>query len=192
MPVPALSLLGFMDQQLAFNYLRNLCLCPDTSDAALRKMWLDAQKRIGRTRARAGQPDIKDIPPGHEPYLAGVQNNPRFGDTVGPFRWSLKLVEIAPLLAYQFHVETNRGASVHAAGLTKPSVEAMLPLCLPHNAAACSYVPLPQGNSREGSLLLRSPDLNFRVLGAGPLGSDATRMVAFMGIACGESSPSCT
>lgn len=43
MPVPGLSLVGFMEEQAAIAYLRNRCIPPDPTDAALVAVWNTAK-----------------------------------------------------------------------------------------------------------------------------------------------------
>jgi hypothetical protein len=134
MPSNGLSLVGFMDEQKAFEHLRVACVPADPSDAALRAVWQAATARLGAPTANAGNPDIQPIPPTSaayvgafvaDPWVSGALNNYPPGTKI-----EISLVEIDPLLAYQFTVDVER--SIHHCGkLGKPSVDELLPICLP-------------------------------------------------------------
>src|SRR5438046_2369198 len=109
MAVPGLSLVSFMDEAAAIRYLRERCVTADPSEAALRNAYHNANGRFGGPARNPGQPEIVEIPDEHAAYLTGVATmNPRFATTIAGMESSFKLVEIAPLLAYQFHVATDR------------------------------------------------------------------------------------
>src|SRR5690349_20827652 len=106
MPVSVVSLMGFMDLEGAINYLQGSTI-PDKSEAACRHLWTGARGKLGQALKGAGRPDIQPLPPGYEQYVQGVMGNPRFLSTVDGLKWSVSLVEIDPLLAFQHHVETE-------------------------------------------------------------------------------------
>lgn len=207
MPVPALSLLGFMDEQMAILYQRNVCVASNVNDGYLRNQWVTAQTKLGAPMPRAGLPEIQEIPAEHHAYLERVKQNPRFqftitksrvGDSVVEFPWSFKLVEIDPLLAFQIHVETDRAdelcGSLSAPGGAQtgkkparrpPALQAMLPICLPEKLEEAKYAISQESNG----FVVKTRSTNLRVLFAGPLGVDAAAQMNIAGIAFGVSSP---
>lgn len=184
MPVPGLALVGFMNEQTARSFLVDSCAPPDASDAALLQCWNDAKAKIGASFARPGQPSRHPIPVGHEAYLDGVKLNPRFDLTVLNVRWEFKLVEIEPLLAFQFHVETDKAAAICANVSNPPTLEEMLKICLPHNVQDSPLQVLPLANG----LLILSPDPNVVPLG-GATNVDTTTQMRLAGAVVGENSP---
>jgi hypothetical protein len=97
-----------MDEQDAIEYLRTQCRFNDNSDDALRKHWQAARAKLGVPTPKAGKPGILDIPQKHSSYLDGVRRNPRYGITVGNMVPAFKQVELAPIIAFQFHVHTEK------------------------------------------------------------------------------------
>lgn len=134
MPTPGLSLVGFMtDQQQAINHLRIQCVAADASDAALIAEWNAAKAKLGPPMRRAGVPYVTAIPKADEPYITQLMQQAwvqeafkMFGLTNAEF----KMVEIDPLLAYQFIVDADRSKH-HCGGLNQPSIADLLPICLP-------------------------------------------------------------
>ena len=113
MPLQGLSLLGFMNEQLAIHYLTNVCICPDTSQDVLLQHWREAQARVGPPVERAGHPEIRDLPAEIEQRLREMLQHPRHQPRIGSLMISgisFKSVELAPLLAFQFHVATDHSS----------------------------------------------------------------------------------
>ena len=105
MPLKANSLIGFVrDERQALSYLGQTCVPADPSEKALRRQWLDAQSRLGQPLPNAGNPKIEPVPKDCEPYLNGLKARADFKDFFKGKTWSFCLVEIAPLLAFQFQV----------------------------------------------------------------------------------------
>jgi len=130
MPTAGISLVGFMPREQAILHLKTACIAPDPSDHALEAEWLEARKRLGAPTERAGDPEILDLPPEAAAHMASmVQGWPNHfqGPTVPDF----KMVEIAPLLAYQFVIDGPR--SGHHCGIfgSPPSIGDLLKVCLP-------------------------------------------------------------
>ncbi len=182
--VPGMSMFGFLSEPDGVQYLQSVCILADGDDPV--KLWRNASKQLGDPIANAGFPDILDIPVEFGTYLEGVQTNPRFQDTVGGLNWSFKLVEIDPLLAFQFHVFTERVESLCAAiGPEGPGrLPALLEVCLPHTVEAIPTRMTAQPNG----ILVESQSPNVRMLGAGVFGEDPSQRVA-AGIWIGVASP---
>jgi hypothetical protein len=68
MPRAGLSLLGFMDQDDALNYLRSWCVPVDDSDIALIAEWHAARAARGNPTPNAGNPDMQPLSTAH-PYV---------------------------------------------------------------------------------------------------------------------------
>lgn len=157
MPTPGLALVGFMDQPQAINYLRTYTVQPDPSDAALTTIWAAARANLGAPVARAGMPDIQPIPP---PDLAVLMNTPYLAGALATFPGSsFAMVEIAPLLAYQFSVWVDR-SNHHCNGLSPKSPFAEIAgVCLP-SAPVHDVV---QQYLQPQAALLKSRSLNMRM-----------------------------
>jgi hypothetical protein len=178
MPTPGLSLVGFMDQTQAINHLRTACVPADNSDAALISEWNAAQAKRGPSIANAGNPDIQPLPNAHphvQQLTAALQ--PILGTA-----WlgaTLSLVEIDPLLAYQFTVDKPRAAHHCAALVRPPTLDELLQICLPLTPQS-EALEIAQGAQ---SVLLKARTLNLQVFAQGMIN------VAFMGIQFGMASP---
>ena len=181
MATNGLSLVGFMDQQPAINHLRNACIPTDSSDAALTAVWNHAKSKLGPAIANAGKPDIQPIPAAHQPYLHQLMSSAWAQQVFqGPLaNPSFQMVEVDPLLAYQFTVDLVRSGH-HCASLTKPpSLPELLQICLPHN-------PIPEQFESwhtSQSAILKSKGTNLVPLGSGIFNA------AFMGISFGPALP---
>lgn len=171
MSVPALSLLGFMEQQQAFAYLQARCDLEPASGARLYERWHDARGRLGAPVLEAGRPDIHDLPEQFQTYLDEVQSTARFGEAVRGAPWSFKLVEVAPLLSFQFHVELPRIEWLADRAAQEAPLDAALRLCLPLTSE-----PLPCAVQRQGDQLWIRGDRNLRLLGATVVHEDATQL----------------
>src|SRR5262245_42135007 len=120
MPLPGVSLFGFMDQQLALDYLTVACVPASLSPPALLHEWSTAKLNLGPPIPNAGHPNISNIPTAHDPYLQQLRTAPWLAELFQPGSgWELRLVEIVPLLAYQVHVDASN-ATRHVAGLSQP------------------------------------------------------------------------
>lgn len=132
MPIPGLSLVGFLDQAQALGHFRNDCIVANASDVALIQEWQTARAQLGQPIANAGYPNITPIPQADAAHIVQLS-----APTSWAYMWlqnlgahTFQLVEIDPLLAYQFTVDTARSAH-HCQGLNNPTVAQMLPVCLP-------------------------------------------------------------
>lgn len=162
-----LSLVGFLDEQMGVTHLRRDCIPPDPTEGALRTAWQQAKERLGTPIPQPGNPRIEPIPDVHAPYMLNLTQLPWVttalnGDLSGA---SFKLVEIDPLLAFQFTVDSHRKAH-HCNGIaTPPTLEQLLPICLP-----LAITPEPLQISALGqSIMVRSRSANFRVIRQGAL-----------------------
>lgn len=185
MAASGLSLLGFMDADSAVAYLSSSCIVPDGGHPALVRIWQEAKARLGSPVSKAGRPRLEDIAGAYKPTLRRVTHNPRFDETVGDLKWSWKLVEIDPLLAFQFHVDIERAASLCVSLGGARTVRAMLPICLPETLGE---PPPPRISAQENAIYISASSLNWRKLQAGNLGRDNNQRFV-TGMAWGVGSP---
>jgi len=125
----------------------------------------------------AGNPTISDIPAAHSGHIQSLLTGPWQG-SIGP-DWQFKMVEIAPLLAFQFAVLSDK-TDAHCNGFDQPpTIQQLLDTCLPLVPAneSLSFTQLPQ------SMLIRGRNLNLRTVQTGMLGPNA------LGLAFGFSVP---
>jgi hypothetical protein len=186
MPTPGLSLVGFMDETQGIKHLRTDCIPPDPTDPAIRGEWQAAQARLGAPIAGAGLPLIDSIPPSHAAYILQVTQLPWVApalaaDLAGA---TFQMVEIDPLLAFQFTVDTDRGAH-HCNGIgNPPTLDQMLEICLP---LAIKPEPL-QTQKQAQSFMVRCRSANFRMVRCGEL-NDQTGNIVGAGVLLGNALP---
>lgn len=182
MPVPGLSLLGFMEQQEALSYMQARCIFPDMSQPALLQHWCQATARRGQAVSSPENATVEDLDPSYTAHTQLVMANPRYLPTVAGCAASFKTVEIAPLLAFQFDVEDDRIDLDPAIDPT--DMAQLLPICLPTTLANINF--------RSGDLphgfWVKSRDLNLRLLGRGNA-QDLASQSLMIGMAFGAGSP---
>jgi hypothetical protein len=181
MPTLGTSLVGFMEQQEAVNYLKNQCVpLLGADDASLIGDWQTAREKLGVPIANAGYPDIQQIPSSQAAYMADLVLQPWVANALIEFPGSeFRLVEIEPLLAFQFAIDSIRSQH-HCAPFSKPpSLEELLMACLP-NSPTSDPVRVVQG---EQSMLITSRSLNLRSLAQGFMNG------AFLGMHVGLALP---
>lgn len=177
MPTPGLSLVGFMDQPNALNHLRRSCVpLPNAADADLIAVWQAAAAKLGTPIANCGTPEIKDAPASHHPYIDAltqlpwvVQSYPGQNFT----RDHVKLIEVDPLLAFQFTVDLARSAH-HCGQLTgPPTIDQLFACCLPMSQPSENYDYQLQGQSA----IIKSRSLNLRVQVHGIIGGNIAGLI---------------
>lgn len=169
MATPGLSLVGFMhNQQQAVSHLKIPCVPnpPNKSDTALAADWVAAQARLGAPFANAGQPSLQAIPitDPHIQQLLAVSWAPSIHALLAQGA-TFQMVEIDPLLAFQFTVDTARAAN-HCGTLSHPpgrqeALNVGLPLILSIDQIHASQ----QGQS----VILKSRSLNLGLAAQGPM-----------------------
>jgi hypothetical protein len=95
------------------------------------------------------------------------------------------MVEIAPLLAFQFHVDTERSAVLCADLPHPPQLSDTLPICQPVDIEERHV----QTTHLTHGTLIRDSSLNLRVLGAGPVGADPAKKILYVGVGAGVGGP---
>lgn len=145
--------------------------------------WTKANEALGRPMARLGKPEIKEIPEEKQPYIDELMAQPwlkkELDDTlVGA---SFKLVEIDPLLAMQFAVDTDRSSTLTSQLPANPSIDALLKTCLPHTRAEENLAFLR--SNHKHSMMVISRNLSLHVKNEGAIATEtATGTCLHIGI----------
>ncbi len=183
MPTSGLSLVGFMEQQQATAHLESACIPVNPDPTALATEWLAAKSKLGLPIQNAGNPEIHPIDPKHAAHITTILNQPIFqvgGALVGTL---CMMVEIEPLLAFQFSVDMNR-SDHHCSSISNPPSDIeLLHLCLPLVTQNEDIRTTPGQNS----LILRARSLNVRSFNVGMF--NPPNMGHFIGIQFGVSLP---
>jgi hypothetical protein len=165
MPSAGLSLVGFMDQQQALRHLKSACIPKDSSDESLISEWQSARARLGAPLANAGKPRIEPLPESYHNYIQQLIDEPWAAPAfAGPLQGAgFALVEIEPLIAFQFSVDRQRAAH-HCQRLGRPpTVDELLPICLPRSASIEDYTAFPG----PSSMMIKARSLNLRIAAQG-------------------------
>ncbi len=166
MPTPGLSLVGFMEQVHAIKYMQANCVMPNPSDAALIAEWMTATANLGQPFTDAGRPDIQPIPPTSEcqTYIQQLQQQPWVQDFLRTYpTGTFQVVEIDPLLAFQFHISLEHSDGRCDALSLGPGIGELMPICLPQMPPQTSI--RTSGNGQ--SLLVAADSLNVRMVAQG-------------------------
>jgi hypothetical protein len=138
MPTRCLSLFGFLDEPEAINYLRRArpAANPPLDDAALKAEWSAARATLGSPPKNFGVPAIQPLAGNAAAYVAALRQQQWVIDALNAPIYAnatFNLVEIDPLLTYQFQVIIER-SEFHCQQLSQPPTEdELLSLCLPNN-----------------------------------------------------------
>lgn len=154
MPISGLSLVGFLTEKQALNYFQTACYFSGTVD--LSAEYDRAAKRIVSAE-RPGRPVMKDIPQQFQERLEEVTRHPRFQLTVNNHPYAFKLVEIAPLLAFQQHVKSPQPVKKG----TQTALDALINECLPREQPDAVTIKVVSPRS----MTFVAPDFNFKILG---------------------------
>jgi hypothetical protein len=183
MPVPGLSLVGFMDQAAAHAHFINQCVCASNAPADLDAEWNAAKAKLGPASPNVGHPDIQPIPAANVAHINQLQNGAWVGHLFaagGALHGAqFALVEIDPLLAFQFTIGDGRSRHHGATLPWCPSVDMLLPVCLPLAPQTENFHTFNSPNS----ILLKARSLNVVNFGGGVFNA------AFMGIQFGVTLP---
>ena len=161
MPTAGLSLLGFMDRSQALGHLRTICIPRDTSDAALTAQWEAARAKRGGPVPNAGRPRLQPIPETLREHLARLVREPWVAPAfAGPLRGvEFALVEIDPLIAFQFTIDKERAGFYRQKLGDNPGAAELMPICLPATAAVEDYTAIPGASS----IVIKGRSLNLRI-----------------------------
>src|ERR1700733_6449189 len=123
MPTSGLSLVGFMsDRDQAISHLRKTCVPnPVTkTDSALEADWTNARNQLGAPISNAGHPTMSQIP-ATDLHIQRLLLSP-WGTHLRSYLsegGTFQMIELAPLLAFQISVDTDRSAQ-HRAHMSGP------------------------------------------------------------------------
>jgi hypothetical protein len=162
-PTNGLSLVGFVrDRQVALSHLKSACIPGRKDEAQLAEDWEDARRRLGAPMSNAGSPVIRDLPESYQTYV----QQPAISEALRAFagvNFAFKIVEIAPLLAWQILIDSDHAAT-HCAKLSSPpTFDELLTLCLPIEPQRDNPLTFPSDNS----FLLKSRSLNMQIRNKG-------------------------
>jgi hypothetical protein len=163
MPSAGLSLVGFMDRDQAISHLREACIPPDPSDQALEAEWMAARAKLGAQIDRAGTPEILDLPIEAQTHMNSVAAGwPAF---FAQGNAEFKLVEIAPLLAFQFTVDGQRSGHHCGPFSSPPTLDELLNCCIP----IANVEEQLHSQQQPQSIVVKAKSLNVRLLAQGML-----------------------
>jgi hypothetical protein len=177
MPSPGKSLVGFMDQAQALEHLKTACVPPaNATDASLLSEWQTAKGKLGQPIANAGNPNIQPIPPGHALYVGALFQLPWVTTAFqgqGVTAANVQYVEIDPLLAFQFIVDTTRSDHHCGALATPPTTDELFNTCLP-TAQPTENI---NWQVQDRSAVIKSRSLNLRMLQWGMFNNTAAGII---------------
>jgi hypothetical protein len=159
-----LSLVGFMTELDAVGYCRNVCHFEDLSDAALRHEWSVAKSRIGGPMGKMGRPEVLDLPSEMTPHMDLLMREAWFQHKLQDSLKGaeFKLIEIDPLLAMQFAINTDRSEHLGVSYTKSRSVQELLDLCLPLTQPN-HEVEIHKDQKASGSLMLMTKNLSLGI-----------------------------
>jgi hypothetical protein len=169
MPTRGLSLVGFMrDPAQAINHLKISCVPTPVgkSDAAFLADWTAAQAQLGAPVVNAGRPQSQLIPL-TDPHVQAVLNVPWAAALHAMLAQgaTFQMVEIDPLLAFQFTIDEERAAT-HCVALSQPPTrDELMALGLPLTLSNDQIHASQQGQS----VILKSRSLNLIINSQGPM-----------------------
>jgi hypothetical protein len=172
MATDGLSLVGFMsDPNQALLHLKTACV-PEQgkSDADLLADWNTARSTLGHVNPRAGVPNLQPIPM-NDPYIQQLMQAPwatGFGPLIAQGA-SFQMVELDPLLAFQFAVDTSRSASHCSPYASTATQDQLLAVCLPQTLSNDPIHVTGQGLPGLQSLIIKSRSLNLQIVAQGNL-----------------------
>lgn len=186
MPLKGMTIVGLLEERRAIDLMQQHYVFPDLSPTSLSQEWAAARAQIGAPIPNAGYPQILDLPKDCRRAAEKAMANPRFKSMTEGQRWSFQLVEIAPLLAAQYHIVLDGSERHCGRGGAIPSVRDMVPICLPNRTEPASF----DHAFHPHGVTIRSSELNFSMLEAGLFGADHhDRSVTRAGLVLGTRVP---
>ncbi len=166
MPTSGLTLIGFFEKQdQVLQFMKTTCIPGSKTDSELLMEWIDAKPKLGSPIDRAGKPEILPIPVDLEDHIKTLVLLPQIANLFenGLAGSEFKMVEIDPLLSFQFSVDIDR-SSQHCHGFSNPpSNEELADVCLP-------LTPQPENvqiSQTSQSVIIKSRGLNLNVFAQG-------------------------
>ena len=178
-------LLGFMDEQEAFDILKGRCIFEETSDEDLRNIWRDSKAAVDALPNPDLKPEIVEIDSKFREHLDAVSKKPLFSEVTRQGKWRLKSVEIDKLVCFQKHVDTDYSEDVveeRDLGNAGELIEFCLPLKPRKRMIARTFDPEQQVHT------LFSPNVDLRILGS-TQGEDPVTKRKLFGFAVGWGVP---
>ena len=163
MPVDAVSLYGFMAESEAVHYLEDACILERGADPS--QLWSDARAKLGRATPRAGLPEIRPISTNYKARLDALRAEPWFQQFFDASAGEFALVEIAPLIAFQFQIMVEHSDAQCGSLGEPPDMSDMLDLCMPRDRNA----PDLRLQEQPGAFVVTSADLNVSAKEALPI-----------------------
>ena len=158
MPTDGLSLVGFMDRQQAIQHLTTACVPENSEPENLTAEWTAAKAALGEPVPRAGKPEILPLPGSIDDHVQQLLTRPPF-QSGGELRAvDFRLIEIAPLLAFQTTIDLARSQHYVDRFSAPPTMIELAQCCLPldrQNEAIQTF-------STPGSMLIQSRSMDVR------------------------------
>lgn len=130
---PALSLLGVMTLEEAGAQMEATSGPGTHSPEALASLWGRSRDSFKPVCSNPGFPEIRELPASARGHLIQVPKHGSFGPMVAGFGWSIRIVEIRPLLSLAIHVSLPR-VEHWVERLAKAETASLLEGCLPLRA----------------------------------------------------------
>ena len=154
-----------MDEPAALKHLITACVPSDPSGSALRSVWQKAKAQLGAATPNAGSPAITAIPAGNAQHVMTLMQTPWAAQALQSNLQGAKfqMVEIDPLLAFQFTVDLERSKHHCKSLSTPPTMEELMALCLPTAMIpeTLQIAPLAQ------SIMIKARCLNLQTIAQG-------------------------
>jgi hypothetical protein len=161
MPTDALSLLGFLNQSAAISHLQNDCVLAKPTPSLCEHKWQAARAALAPASPHPGHPEILDLPRHALTHISqnveplalklGLYKDP----DLSPPRYCL--IETTPLLAHQLVIRLPNAAAITAGLAAAPTLQDILPICLPGRIPAEPFEVLKQHNA----LVIKARNLNL-------------------------------
>lgn len=158
-----------MAQPKALEHLRHACkpASENISDADLINEWNAARAKLGVGFPNAGNPEIRALPAANSKYESNFFKEKSIAAALRPFpKTTIKLIEVDPLLAYQFVIDKARSNEHCGALKNPPSLEELLKLCLPTTLPQGRF-PTSRIDPNSKSVIITTPNHNLRSLAHG-------------------------
>jgi hypothetical protein len=155
-----------MPREMALGYLAVECAPENLDPAALEAEWNTAQGRIQAPLANVGKSAVRDIPDSHQAYVAGLVANEHWQQTFAQNpHWEIKMVEAAPLLAFQFSIMNGKADGHGCNFTTPPTLDELFNCCLPAAPTQENATVAQQPNA----FLIQTRALNLQPLDFSPV-----------------------
>ncbi len=156
----ARTLLGFMDEQDALNFLKVWAVQEGKTDEELTTLWKKAKSEVESVAAPSLTPEVLELDSRYHEQLHAIGKDPLFPEAVQQKKWSFKLVEIDKLVCFQKFIYTD-----HAEDIAKEydfsDKSKLIEFCLTEKGSKRPFAVV--SSPQEHTILSSSQDL--RVIG---------------------------